>query len=106
MSRLAPNLDGFRLDQPTDTINSVQAFRGDNGDLNIELWGTTTVVTPAGNRHEDQQFQQNTVIEFTGNREFTWRVTRLIIDPDYDVDTAISFQVYGTEENVPEYRRI
>jgi hypothetical protein len=100
------NIDGFQLDQAADIIESVQAFRNDSEDLNIEIWGTTTVVTPAGNRHESQRFQQNAIIEFTGLREFTWRVTRLIIEPEYDVETATSFQTYDTEENVSKYRRI
>jgi len=65
------NLDGFRLDQSTDRISSVHAFRDDKGDINIELWGTTTVITPAGNRHEDQQFQQNAIIEFDDHHELT-----------------------------------
>ncbi len=100
-----PNADGFALDQNDDIITSVQAFRGDSDRLSVELWGKTTVMTPAGNRHEDQEFQQNAIVDFTGPREFTWRVTRTIIDPAYDVATATSFQAYGTEDSVPDYRR-
>jgi hypothetical protein len=100
------NLDHFNLDQAKDVIESAQAFQEDNGDLTIELWGTTTVITPTGKRYEGQRFQQNAIIEFTGKREFTWRVTRIIVEPDYDVSVATSFQMYGTEDTVAKYRRV
>jgi hypothetical protein len=101
-----PNIDGFSLDQNDDVIRSVQGFRNDNDDLTVEIWGKTTVNTPAGNRHEEQEFQQNAIIEFTSRREFTWRVTRIILDPSYDVAQATTFQAYGREDDVAKYRRI
>lgn len=99
------NTDGFTLDQNDDLISSVQLFKDQDGDLNVELWGTTTVISPTGKRQADEEFQQNAVIEFTGQREFTWRVTR-IIDPTSGAGTATRFQVYGTEDEVHKHRRI
>jgi hypothetical protein len=100
-----PNPDQFGLDQGADLIRSVQAFRNERGDLAIELWGTTTVVTPGGNRIEGQEFQQNVSIEF-GRQEFTWHATRWVFEESHDVKQATAFELSGTDREVVKYRRI
>jgi hypothetical protein len=100
-----PNLDMFKVDQADDAITSVQAFQNGKRELIIELWGKTTVIAPAGARDEGREFQQNTVIEFDDEGGFTWRVTRWVFEQSHDVEQATTFQVYGTEDEVPKYRR-
>lgn len=98
------NPDQFSLDQDAEVIRSVQAFRKDNGDLTIEVWGTTTVVTPSGNRREGREFQQLVGIQF-GRTGFAWEATRLIFEDSHDVDKDTTFQLTGTEADVAKYRR-
>jgi hypothetical protein len=102
------NSDGFKVDQNDDVIRSVQAFRDRDGGLNIELWGQTTIITAADNRHKNQEFQQNAVIKFADQhgREFTWNVTRIVFDPSHEVSKAISFEINGRRDDVVRYRRI
>jgi hypothetical protein len=100
-----PNPDQLRLEQDAEVIRSVQAFRNTNGDLTIELWGTTTIVTPSGNRKNGQEFQQNVSIQF-GRQGFTWQATRLIFEESHEVDQDTTFQLTGTDAEVAKYRRI
>lgn len=101
-----PNADGFVLDQNVDAIRSVQAFLGRNGSFIVELWGTTTVVTPSGHRQEGREFQQNTDIIFDHNGRFTWQAERYVFDDSHEVSQATTFKLSGTQENVSRYRRI
>lgn len=99
------NPDRFSLDQEADAIRSVQAFRNEKGDLAFELWGTTTVVTPAGNRREGREFQQSVNITF-GRPGFTWHVDRLIFEDSHEADQDMTFQLSGTDMDVAQYRRV
>ena len=101
-----PNADGFVLDQDADAITSVQAFIGSNGQLIVELWGNTTVITSGGRREEGREFQQNADMKFDRHGGFTWEVRRFVYDESHLVDQAIPFKISGTQENVSEYRRI
>jgi len=100
-----PNLDMFKVDQADDAITSVQAFQNGKHELVIELWGKTTLITPADARDEGREFQQNAVIEFDDAGGFTWRVTRWVFEQSHDVEKATTFQVYGTEDDVAKLRR-
>ena len=103
--RFGPNLDGYVVDQQSDVINSVQAFK--NGDaFIIEIWGKTTLVTPSGERLEGRMFQQVATIEFNANHGFGWSVIRWVGEHASSLGDATEFQVSGLEDDVPKYRQV
>jgi hypothetical protein len=99
------NPDGFQLDQHDDVIKSVQAFQNGKA-LIIEIWGTTTILTPSGERREVRRYQQNSTIDFDVGTRFAWNVTRWVFDASSDTSDATVFQVVGLEDDVPKYRKL
>jgi hypothetical protein len=71
---LGENPDGWSLRQDEDAIRSVQAFLGGDGRLIVELWGTGPLLSPAGQRRDDVEFQQMTRIDL---RDRSWQTERL-----------------------------
>lgn len=92
-----PNPDGWVLDDSGDVITSVQSFL-DGRTLIIELWGTTSVVSPAGKQYDAYEFQQNSWIELTDLR---WKARRIVFsmaDDTYAVDDGVTFSREGSGE--------
>jgi hypothetical protein len=99
------NDDDWELDQSVDVIMSVQAFLN-GAQLIVELWGTTTVVTPTGKRYEGYEFQQNSWIERDSR---AWRAKRIVYnvhDQSHLVERGVIFEIAGTARDVAKRRRI
>jgi hypothetical protein len=98
--------DGWSLCQDEDAIRSVQAFLGGGGRLIVELWGTGPLLSPAGKRRDDVEFQQTTRIDL---RDRSWQTERLyfnvVDDASHSVDQSVTFRMQGTEHDVARVRR-
>lgn len=98
------NDDGWSLEQRSEIIESVQAFREDRL-LIVELWGKTTAVSPASKRYTDIVFQQNIDTDLT---TLAWKARRWlkgITEDPFLLDPAVRFELSGTAADIVEYRR-
>lgn len=99
--------DGWSLQQGEDIIQSVQAFLAGDSELVIELWGTGPLVSPAGNRRDDVEFQHTTRINL---RDRSWAAERLhynvMDEASHLVNQAVTFRRNGTAQDVAHARRI
>jgi hypothetical protein len=99
------NPDGWHMDQDDDLFESVQAFlEGDT--LTVELWGTTTLLSPADKAYRSMRIQQKITINL---RSRSWNAERSVfdvIDETGDVADAIDFTCHGVDADIPGYRRV
>jgi ribose 1,5-bisphosphokinase PhnN len=89
----------------TDVITSVQGFV-DGPELVIELWGSTTVVSPNDERYDDREFQDNT---WTSLSDYSWRARRIVYgvtETTHSADEALQFLVTGSSEDISKFRKV
>ena len=93
--------DGWTLDQSEDEIESVQAFFI-GGKVVVELWGKCTLASPAGDRVERKEFQQNSS---TTVPEGQWKVVRIVSGVYDDNNAAVEFELSGNAKGIVAHRR-
>lgn len=89
------NPDGWRLEQEADLIRSVEAF-WKYPELSIELWGTTTLASPAGKRYEEHRFQQYVWIELITGTWAAHRIVYGIVEGTDLLDDGVEFARSGS----------
>jgi hypothetical protein len=67
--KFPPNDEGWVVSDDSDVITSIQAFV-DGPELVIELWGSTTVISPDDEHYADHKFQDNS---WTNLSDYSWR---------------------------------
>ena len=88
------NGDGWLLEQEADLVRSVEAF-WEYPELSIELWGTTTLASPAGKRYEGHQFQQNVWIQLITGTWSAHRIVYGVVDGTDLTDDGVEFTLCG-----------
>jgi hypothetical protein len=99
------NADGWLLEQEADLVRSVQAF-WEYPELSIELWGTTTLASPAGKRYEDHQFQQNVWIQLITGTWLAHRIVYGVVEGTDLTDDGVEFTLCGGPVVAAGSRRI
>lgn len=96
--KFATHPDGWAMDQEDDRFQSVQAGTDGEG-IWFELWGTTTVISPAGKRYVDQRLQHNVWVRPNGDWKARRIIPDLLGDPSFEVRRgAIEFTLAGDVE--------
>jgi hypothetical protein len=91
----------------SDVITSVQASV-DGPELVIELWGTTTVISPNNERYSNHKFQDNS---WTNLSDYSWRARRIVHDVTemgHSADEAIQiqFSAEGSKRDIPRFCKV
>ena len=105
--KFPPNGEGWVVSDDSDVITSVQALV-DGSELVIELWGSTTVISPNDEHYADHKFQDNS---WTNLSDYSCRARRIVHDVtemghSADEATQIQFSAEGSRDDIPRFRKV
>ncbi len=105
--KFPPNGEGWVVSDDSDVITSVQALV-DGPELVIELWGSTTVISPNDEHYADHKFQDNS---WTNLSDYSWRARRIVHDVtemghSAEEATQIQFSAEGSREDILRFRKV